>query len=290
MILVVGATGQLGGLITRRLRAQGQPVRILVRAQSTYQSLEEAGAQPVLGDLKDRASLAAACTGVDVVITTATAVLRGGADTLQTVDIEGNRNLIETAQAAGVKQFIFVSAYGVAEDSPVPVFQAKAKSEASLRASGLPYTILAPPAFLEVWLPMVVLGPLQAGQPVSLIGAGQCKHSFISTNDVAAFTTAAIGHPAAMNQYLPIGGPEALSWRDVVATCERVLGQSITIQSLPPGSAIPGLPEPLGQVVGMMLTGMEMGDAVIEMEETARTFGVRQTTLEMVLRQLIRAA
>src|SRR5262245_19012112 len=132
MILVVGATGLVGGLITRRLLARGQPVRILVRAHSSYQSLEQAGARPVLGDLKDRASLDAACAEVDVVITTANAVQRGGADTLQTVDIEGNRNLIDAAQAAGVKQFIFVSALGVDIDSPVPIFHAKARSEAHL--------------------------------------------------------------------------------------------------------------------------------------------------------------
>jgi uncharacterized protein YbjT (DUF2867 family) len=256
MILVVGATGHLGGLITRRLLAQGQPVHILTRAHSAYQLLEQAGARPVFGDLKDRASLDAACAGADVVITTATAVQRGGSDSLQTVDTDGNRNLIDAAQAAGVKQFIFVSALGVNIDNPVPIFQAKARSEAHLRASGLPYTILAPPAFMEVWIPMVVLGPLQSGQPVSLIGEGQRKHSLISVNDVAAFATAAIGHPAAINQHLVIGGPEAFSWRDVVAMCERVLGCRIQVESLPSGSIIPGLPEPLGQMIGLMLTGM----------------------------------
>jgi uncharacterized protein YbjT (DUF2867 family) len=158
MILVVGSTGQLGGLITRRLLAQSQPVRILTRAHSAYRPLEQAGAALAFGDLKDRASLDAACAGVDVVITTANAVLRGGEDNVQTVDVDGNRNLIDEAQAAGVKQFIFISALGVDADSPVPIFQAKAGTEAYLRASGLPYTILAPPAFMEVWVPMVVLG------------------------------------------------------------------------------------------------------------------------------------
>jgi uncharacterized protein YbjT (DUF2867 family) len=44
MILVVGATGQLGGLITRRLLADGRDVRILVRPGSAYAALVEAGA------------------------------------------------------------------------------------------------------------------------------------------------------------------------------------------------------------------------------------------------------
>ena len=90
MILVVGATGSLGGRITRGLLAQGKPVRILARHNSPSEelakqgransaaSLIEAGAQAVYGDLKDRASLDAAVAGVDTVITTATATQRGG--------------------------------------------------------------------------------------------------------------------------------------------------------------------------------------------------------------------
>jgi uncharacterized protein YbjT (DUF2867 family) len=56
-ILVVGATGQLGGLTARRPLGQGQDVRVLVRPRSHYQALVHAGARSVLGDLKDRTSL-----------------------------------------------------------------------------------------------------------------------------------------------------------------------------------------------------------------------------------------
>src|SRR5919202_1662541 len=109
MLLVVGATGLLGGMIAQRLLDSGQQVRILVRPGSDYAILEQAGAQPVTGDLKDPASLDAACAGVKTVITTANAVARGGDDTVETVDLEGNRHLIDAAQAAGVEQFIFTS-------------------------------------------------------------------------------------------------------------------------------------------------------------------------------------
>ena len=122
MILVVGATGNLGGAVTRLLLAQGQPVRILARPQSNYQPLAEAGAQVVPGDLKQRNSLDAACQGVDTVITTANSFMRGGEDTVQTVDLRGNRHLIEAAKAGGVKQFIFVSVFPADASSPVPFF------------------------------------------------------------------------------------------------------------------------------------------------------------------------
>src|SRR6266536_4442773 len=138
MILVVGATGNLGGAVTRMLLAQGQPVRILVRPQSDYQPLAEAGAQVVLGDLKQPGSLDAACQGADTVITTANSAARGGEDNPQTVDLEGNRHLIEAAKAAGMKQIIFVSLTLADPNSPVPFFQARGKTEDYLRANGLP--------------------------------------------------------------------------------------------------------------------------------------------------------
>jgi NADH dehydrogenase len=290
MILVAGATGQLGGLITRRLLEQGQSVRILVRPHSSYQSLTQAGARAVLGDLKERTSLTAACEGIETVITTANSALRGGEDNTETVDWQGNRNLIDAAQTAGVKQFIFISALGVDVNSPVPMFQAKARSEACLRSSGMPYTILAPGVFMEVWFPMMIGRAVQSGQGVAIIGQGRSKHSFISVADVVAFTLAAINHPAAINQHVPLGGPESTSWRDVIAACERVLGRSINVESLPPGAAIPGLPEPLGGMVGMMMTGLEMSDTAFDMTETARTFGVKQITVEEVVRQLFASA
>src|SRR2546430_2638887 len=107
MILVVGATGNVGSAITSQLLQQGRSVRILVRPKSRYQPLVEAGAQAVFGDLKDRASLDVACQGIDTIITSATSLERGGEDNPQTVELEGNRNLIDAAKAAGVNHFIF---------------------------------------------------------------------------------------------------------------------------------------------------------------------------------------
>jgi NADH dehydrogenase len=295
MILVAGATGRLGGTIARRLLEQGREVRILVRHNSPSEelakqglatsagSLIEAGAHPVYGDLKDRASLDPACDGIETVITTANSVLRGGEDNLQTVDVQGNRNLIDAAKAAGVQQFIFTSALGADLNSPVPLNQAKGATDAYLRGSGMPHTILAPNAFMEVWAGMVVGMPLQAGRAVTLVGESRRLHTFISQGDVAAFAVAAVGHPAAMNQCLYLGGPEPLCWRDVVATFERVLGREVPVQFVNPGEPLPGLPE---AVVGL-LAGMETYDSAMDTSGLARTFGVELTPLESVARAML---
>ena len=100
MILVVGATGELGGLISQRLLEKGQEVRVLVRRPSPHEHLATAGAALAMGDLKDPASLVTACQGVDVVVTTANSVRRGGDDTVETVDRRGVPQWIELDKKA----------------------------------------------------------------------------------------------------------------------------------------------------------------------------------------------
>ena len=283
MILVAGATGQLGSLVTRRLLARGEVVRILVRPGSNFQPLVDLGAQPVFGDLKDRASLAAACEGVDVVVTTANSAARGGANTVATVDLLGNRSLVDAAKAAGVKQFVFTSALGADPASPVPFLRAKGETEQYLCASGMTYTILAPNIFMEVWVPMLVGQAALEGRPVTLVGEGRRRHSFVSVDDVAAFAVAAVGHPQAMNQTIVIGGPEPVTWRDVVAAYERALGRPIEVRTIPPGQPLPGLPD----VVSQLAAGMDTYDSPLDMTETAARFGVRLTPLEEFVRRVV---
>lgn len=281
MILVVGATGNLGGVVTRMLLAQGKPVRILARPHSNYQPLAEAGARVAMGDLKDRGSLDTVCQGVDVVITTANSAGRGGEDNPQSVDLEGNRHLIDAAKAARVNHFIFVSALNADPDSPVPVVQAKGKTEEYLRESGMPYTIMAPNAYMEVMVNLIVGMPAMMGQPVMIMGEGRRKHSFISAVDVAAFIVAAIDNPAAINRKLILGGPEPLSFRNAVAIYERVLERKIPIKTLVPGEPFPGLPESVAPI----LASLDLCDSPIAMTQTASTFGIRLTPLEEVARR-----
>ena len=285
MILVVGATGQLGSVIARRLLEQGRDVRILVREGSEYRALEAAGARAVVGDLKNRASLDAATRGVDTVLTTANSAVRSGADNVQTVEIEGNRNLIDASAAAHVKHFIFTSAMGAAPDSPIPFMQGKGLAEQHLKASGVPYTILSPNVFMEVWFPLVVGIPLQSGQPVTLVGEGNRRHTFVSSGDIAAFATAAIDNPAARHQQIFIGGPEALSWKDVVRITSQVVGRELAIRHVTPAEGLPGLPA----VVSGLMAGMDTYDSPLDMTATSQTYGVQLTPAEAVIRRLFTA-
>jgi uncharacterized protein YbjT (DUF2867 family) len=298
MILVVGATGILGGMITHRLLASGKNVRILVRRNSiseqlalqgmatSAKSLIDEGATPVYGDLKDRISIERACEGVGTIITTANSAMRGGDDNVDSVDRQGNRNLIETAGAAGVKQFIFISFMSANLYHPVPLFQAKAEIELVLaeHEKKLPYTILAPNFFMENWIGMVVGIPLQASLPITLVGKGRRLHSLISIGDVAAFTVAVIGHPSAINQKLLLGGPSPVSWCGIVDAFSKALGQQLPVQFVAAGEPIPGIPE----VVPPVLAIMETYDSPLPMLDTAHFYGIAQTSINDCAQRMLR--
>src|SRR5208282_1913893 len=100
---------------------------------------------------KDRSTLDVACSGVQTVVSTASSTLsRQAGDTIETVDRDGELNLMEAAKAAGVQHFIFVSFPPFAEDFPLN--RAKRAVEERLKGSGMAYTILWPTFFDEVWL------------------------------------------------------------------------------------------------------------------------------------------
>lgn len=296
MILVVGATGLLGGAIAQHLLLQGQPVRILVRQNSpseqlalqgmatSAKSLINAGAQPVYGDLKDRTSLDAACAGIDTVITTANAALRGGDDNVESVDTQGTMNLIDAAKAAGVKHFIYTSVPAADPNSPVPLFAAKAKCEAHLKESGLTYTILKPGVFMEVWTGMVIGVPLRAGQPVTLLKQGATKAPFVSMADVAAYAIVSVEHPAAKNAEIFIAGPRAYSWTEAVEAAGRAVDAKLPVNYVPPGTRVPLLPEGISE----LMAGMEMQDTEIPMAETSKRFGIEPTSMDTFAQRFFR--
>lgn len=276
MILVCGATGMLGGMITKRLLDQGKKVRILVREGSDYRRFVDQGAEPVFGDLKDKASLVKACADVDTVVTTVNSAHRGGADNLEAIEQRGNFDLIDAAKEAGVGHFIFTSVFGVTPESPVPFFAAKARAVNHLKDSGMAWTVLAPNFFMDVWCKAVVGNRVKEEKPVVVVGEGSKRHSFVAAKDVAAFAVAAVENDAAKGDHINIGGASAVSWRDVVAAFERASGKRVAVESVPPKTEIPHLTVMQWNVMGVM----EGYESVIPMDDTAKKYGVTPTSID----------
>ena len=283
MILVVGATGLLGGEICHQLSVAGHSVRALVRPtanESRVDNLRVLGAKLVTGDLKNRASLDAACAGAEIVITTASTTLsRQPDDTIASVDQDGQLQLIESAKASGVSHFVYIS-YSGNHAIECPLTTAKRTVEQALRESGLTYTILRPSYFMEIWL-SPALGFDAANAQARIYGAGRAAISFISFKDVARFAVRCLTTPAARNATIELGGPEALSPLDVVRAFERSTGRSFDLQHVPDevlelqhASAR----DPLERSFGALMLAYAHGD-VVDMSQTLDDFPVRLTSV-----------
>lgn len=320
MILIVGATGQLGTAVVRRLAAgesgrAGERVRAFVRPTSDTRHIGIPNVELAYGDLRNAASVDAACAGVDVIIATANTVAPRSRYSFARDEGDGYRNLIAGAERNNVGQFIFMSVPVLTHDDAIPTFRHKRLVERRLVASKVPYTIFRGSLFMDDWFALIGSSiPLRGAQAATLErpfwfsrafmkgvghmieergvalvpGSGATRHSFIALDDVATFIVKAVRRQGALSKIYEIGGPEALSWSQVVALFEKVLGRRVRAIYAP--AALFRLQQlllsPFSPAAGNMM-GMNWAvgtqDTVCD-TAAASEFGVTLTTSEQFLR------
>jgi uncharacterized protein YbjT (DUF2867 family) len=279
MYLVVGATGLVGNRVAIELAKSGERVRALIRRSeddARVGALRAAGVEIAKGDLKDLPSVAAACRGALVVVTTASSTLsQEPGDSIETVDRVGQLGLVDAARAAGAQRFVFLSFSGNI-DLDFPVRNAKREVEARVRGSGMEYTVLRPTLFMEVWLSPMLGFDSAAGQ-ARIYGEGRSPISWISLQDVVRYVVAAAGgHEAGRNAVVELGGPEAVAPLDVVRTFERATGRSFHVEHVPEEALraqFDAATDPMQKSFAAFMLGYAAGDA-IPMADTARRFGI----------------
>jgi uncharacterized protein YbjT (DUF2867 family) len=156
----------------------------------------------------------------------------GADDGLRRVDLEGTLSLIDSAERAGVKRFVYVSYSGnIREDCPLET--AKRRCESRLLDSAMEAVILRPSYFMEVWLgPALGFDPAQGS--TRIYGDGEAKVSYICGTDVADFAVAAATREYPQkNTILELGGPESLSQLDVVRIFGQKLQKKILVDHVP---------------------------------------------------------
>jgi uncharacterized protein YbjT (DUF2867 family) len=142
---VLGATGTQGGAVARALLEAGVGVRALVRdpASARAAPLRDAGAELVHGDLTDESSLQRAFGDVGRVYAVTTP-FAGGPE----AEVEQGATIVRAATAVGL-DWLLLASVASAGRAPVPHFESKARTEAELRASDVPWTVIAPSYFYE---------------------------------------------------------------------------------------------------------------------------------------------
>ena len=315
-ILVVGATGQLGTAIIDRLVGMGRPVRALVRPNSPREFPAD-GVELAFGDLRDPASLTAACRGIATVVATANVVVPRSAGGFADVEGVGYAHLLEACKAEGVRRIVFMSTDQTPHDARVATFRTKRQIEDRIRASGLVHSIFRGSLFMDDWFALMGSTiPLRGAKAATLTrpfwfakgflstaggsierrgialvpGDDTTRHAFVALDDVAAIlTAAAVAAEDGTNLVANLGGPEVLSWNDVVAIYEKVLGRKLRKLHTPAGSyrLLANVLEPFSPPAANLMA-MSWLTAICETawesNPVAERFGVRLTSAEEFLR------
>lgn len=232
-ILVGGATGRQGAAVVDELLSRGYRVRALTRKPDSdkARALSARGVEVVQGDYGDRASLDAAMQGVRKVF------FYSG---FSRSELEEGRNVIAAADAAGVKHLVYSS--GAAAEPGRGLDGAKMQVELAIVASGIPYTVLRPVAFMENY----------SGQKQRILKAGitdsrapERMLHFIAVRDIGLFVGAAFDNPDAwLNVASNIAG-DRMTVAEHVAVFSEVTGQVIAYNRLPLDDYLATLPKPL---------------------------------------------
>ncbi|HEY3504032.1 MAG TPA: NmrA/HSCARG family protein [Actinocatenispora sp.] len=223
-IAVFGGTGQQGGAVARELLRRGHPVRAVVRDVAKAAPLAGAGAELVVGDMDDAASLDAALAGAYGVFSVQTFI---GPDGLAGETRQGVA-VADAAARAGVRHLVYSSVGGADRDSGVGHFESKAAVERHITALGVPATILRPPFFMDNFAGM---GPVDGVLTLPL--RADTVLQMIATADIGLFVADAFDRPDEyLGRQLDIAG-DALTGPAMARVFAEATGVPTTFRSQP---------------------------------------------------------
>jgi uncharacterized protein YbjT (DUF2867 family) len=227
MILVTGATGDIGRRVVRLLRQQHKSVRCFVRLTSHYSELEHRVSDIFIGDLRREQDIKKTCQGVKYIISA-----HGSGNDALSLDYRANIELIDQAKIQGVEHFVLISVLGAERGyEDAPIFKTKRAVEKYLQSSGLNYTILRPSGLASNLLPLAER--FRETDLYLLIGDPKNRTSIISTDDLAKIVVDSLTVAEARNQILPLGGSKILLREDIPKIFSRIFNKQPIIINVP---------------------------------------------------------
>lgn len=220
MILVIGATGNIGKHVVAGLLEKGVSVRAFTRDAERASTVLPQGAQIIQGDLGNSAEISAALKDVEKVF-----LATNGSP--QQMELENS--FIDAAREAGVRHLVKVSVIGASPNHFVVYAQDHAAIEQHLAASGLAATILRPNWFAENFF----------GSAETIIGHGAIYGSaeegqvaFVDSRDTAAVAVTVLTEEGHTGKDYQITGPEALTFAEAAGRLAKGIGRAVNYVNL----------------------------------------------------------
>lgn len=214
-ILLLGSTGFFGRGVAHKLIDGGHQLRVLVRDPMKAAAFKARGAQVIVGDALNPASMNQAAQGVEHIISLV-AVRRNRPQSYLAVNVDGPRLLGQTAKAAGAKSVVFVSAIGARLDPHYKYFTSRWMGEQELAKSGVSGTILrfsyvlAEDGGILDDFEHAIQGPFAV-----IPGDGTAQMQPILREDAARCVIETLNKPELLGKILELGGPEVVTYEHI---------------------------------------------------------------------------
>jgi uncharacterized protein YbjT (DUF2867 family) len=233
-VLVTGASGYIGGRLVPELLARGYRVRVMVRAPSPEYATRWPGAEIAIADALKPESLAGALAGVDVAYYLIHSMLLGPREFAE-ADISAAANFRRAAQEQGAKRIIYLGGLGDARRRLSPHLRSRMAVAEELKRGTVPVTILRAAIIIgsgsashEIIKSLVRRLPLIAMPP-----AGKHKCQPIGVRDVIKYLVGVMEIDETSGMSFDIGGPDVLTYEQMMRTTADLVGRKIGFMRLP---------------------------------------------------------
>lgn len=220
MILVTGATGDIGGELCKLLKAADAPFRAMCRKQEQLEDYRNLGIDAVLGDFDRPQTLPGAMEGCDTMFL----ITPPNPD-----QVTQETAAIDAAKRAGVSRIVKISASDSNVKSPVPWARSHALIDHHLRGAGIGWTILKPTAFMQNFLWFAE--PVSKGYLPQVAGKGSV--SWVDTRDIARVAATVLTEKGHEHATYFLTGPETLDMEQAATRLGAVLDRKVRYIDLP---------------------------------------------------------
>ena len=245
-VAVIGGSGFVGGYLVDALIHSGHEPHLLVRAGSEQKLSQAKQCKIITGSLSDQDAVARTIQDCDAVIYNVGILreLRRQGVTFEETQYRGVVNAVDVSQKAGIKHFVLMSANGI-DPAVTPYQDSKYRAEEYLRKSGIPFTIFRPSVIFGepqgkmeiatqlyrdmVRIPVPALGFFNGFRP----SKGAVMMSPVHVQDVADAFIGSLGNRFTLNKTYSLGGPEEISWVDIIKRIAQAVNKRKIIFPMP---------------------------------------------------------
>ena len=228
-VLVTGATGFIGRRLVPALVEAGHDVRAMTRRPESYDGVGD----PVAGDVFDRASLTEPLAGVDVAI-----YLVHSLDDpdFERKDAEAARTFAQVAQAAGVRQIVYMGGLGDEDDDLSPHLRSRREVEGLLGGTGIPVTVLRAAIVVGAGgISWELTRQLVKNLPAMVVPRWVATPTQpVAVDDVIRYLAGVVGREEAFGRVFEIGGPEQMTYLEMLQVAALIInGRKVPIVTVP---------------------------------------------------------